>query len=143
VTTLQTLLTGGGLTAIGVVLAALAANWLGERRDQRKYKHEQAMATEVRRQERLEQAYIELLVYLSRQRAWARSVRPFWGQSPAPDPIPQEERWRVEALVTACGSREVLHLLEEWGEHAAKIESADATITEAETWNNPGSAARR
>jgi hypothetical protein len=59
-TTLQTLLTGGGLTAIGVVLAALAANWLGERRDQRRYEHEQAMAAEARRQERLHEAYIEL-----------------------------------------------------------------------------------
>ena len=149
-TTLQTLLTGGGLTAIGVVLAAFAANLLGARRDKRRYEHEQAMAAqaqrheqamakqtqdheqamaaETRRQERMEQAYIELLRYLSRQWRWARSVRPMWGETDAPGPLPEEEQWRIEALVTAYGSFEVACLISEWGDRAAKLEDADATI---------------
>lgn len=126
--TFKTLLTGGGLAALGVVLAALAANWLGDKRDQRKYKHERDMAAEARRQERLEQAYIELLGYLSRHLDWAKSVRPLWGQPPIPEPLPSEERRRIETLVTAYGSEEVGRLLREWGERAAKIENADATI---------------
>lgn len=148
VTTLQTLLTGGGLTAIGVVLAALAANWLGARRDKRRYEHEQAMAAqarhheqamaaETRRQERMEQAYIELLQYLSRQWRWARSVRPMWGETDAPGPLPEEEQWRIEALVTAYGSFEVACLISEWGDRAAKLEDADATIRVREESPNP------
>jgi hypothetical protein len=137
-TTLQTLLTGGGLTAIGVVLAALAANWLGEKRDQRRYQHERDMARDARRQERLEQAYLELLRYLSHHLDWAKSVRPIWGPIPTPDPLPPEERWRIEALVTAYGSQEVLRLLHEWGERAAKVDNADATIRLRDQSRDPG-----
>jgi hypothetical protein len=168
----QTLLTGGGLAALGVVVSGLLTNWLGARRDKRRYDHEhamaaeahrheqamaadarlqesdmarethrhsQAIAAEARRQERLEQAYIELLGYLSRQLAWAKSVRPFWGQPPTPDPLPREEHWRIEALVTAYGSPQVRELLRQWGECAAKIEDADATIRMVEGSRNPNS----
>ena len=67
---------------------ALVAHWLGSKRDRRGYAHEQAMAREVRVQERLEQAYIALGEYLSRFEDWARSVHPFLGPVPAPDPPP-------------------------------------------------------
>jgi type II secretory pathway pseudopilin PulG len=158
-TTFLAILTGGGLTAIGVVLAALAANWLGARRDKRRYEHEQAMAAqaqrheqamakqaqdheramaaETRRQERMEQAYIELLQYLSRQWRWARSVRPPWGQTEAPGPLPDEEHWRNEALVTAYGSFEVACLIAEWGDRAKKLEDADEAIRMVEESPNP------
>lgn len=83
--TFKTLLTGGGLTAIGVVLAGLVTNWLGAKRDQRRYEneqamaaqaqgHERAMALEARRQKRLEQTYIELLGYPSHYAEWAKSA---------------------------------------------------------------------
>ena len=65
------------------------------------------MAREARVQERLDQAYIALGEYLSRFEDWARSVHPFLGPVPAPDPLPPGERWRIEALVTAYGSEEV------------------------------------
>ncbi len=131
----MTLLTGGGLVGLGGFVNGWLANRHAAKRDEQRYEHEQAMAAETRRQERLEEAYIELLGYLSRQWAWARSVRPFWGQFSAPEPLPQEERWRIEALVTAYGSQEVARLLEEWGKRAAAIEAADATIRDAESPN--------
>ena len=47
-TTLETLLTSGGLIALGAVLGTVLGgfitNWLGAKRDQRKYAHEQTMA---------------------------------------------------------------------------------------------------
>jgi hypothetical protein len=42
--------------------------------------------------------------YLSRYEDWARSVHPFLGPVPGPDPLPAAERWRIEALVTSYGS---------------------------------------
>jgi hypothetical protein len=137
----MTLWTGGGLVAAGAVVGAVAGalltNWLGARRDRRTHEHEQVMAREARRQERLEQAYLELLRYLSHYLDWARSVRPIVGPVPVPDPLPREERWRIEALVTAYGSPEVLRLLREWGERAAKIEDVDATLRLLEQSRNP------
>jgi len=106
-------------------------------RDERKYKHEQALAWETRRQERLAQTYIELLTYLSHYGDWAKSVRPMWGSVPAPDPLPRKERWRIEALVTAYGSHEVNELLRAWGAHATKIDNADDLIRRVEQSRNP------
>ena len=131
--TFLTLLTGGGLAVLG----GLLSDWIGARRDKRRYEHEQVMAREARRQERLEQAYIELLTYLSRYWDWAKSVRPMWGSIPAPDPLPPQDRWRMEALVTAHGSPEVRRLLRQWNERAAKIDNADATIRMVERSKAP------
>jgi len=130
--TFLTLLTGGGFVAAGGVLNAWLTNSLGARRDKRRYDHDQQMTREARSQDRLDRAYIELGMYLSRYGDWARSVQPFWGAVPAPDPLPPGERWRIEALVTEYGSKEVWRLLEEWGEHAAKIDAADDIIRRAE-----------
>lgn len=143
-----TLWTGGGLVAAGAVVSALVSNWLGARRDERRYKHErraaqdareheQAMAQEARHQERLASAYIDLLAYLSHYLDWVRSVRPMWGPERRPDPLPAEERRRLEALVTAYGSKEVLRLLREWGERAKKIEDADSMLRLLEQSKNP------
>lgn len=136
-TTLQTLLTGGGLTAIGVVLAALAANWLGEKRDQRQYKHERAMALEARRQKRLEETYIELLKFLSHHADWAVSVRPFFEIIKAPDPLPRAEVQRITALVEAHGSPEVRRLMKVWEERAQKLSEADQIISVVEQSRRP------
>ncbi len=130
--TFLTLLTGGGFVAAGGVLSAWLTNSLGARRDKRRYDHDQQMAREARSQDRLDRVYIELGMYLSRYGDWARSVQPFWGPVPAPDPLPPGERWRIEALVTEYGSKEVWRLLEEWGEHAAKIDASDDIIRRAE-----------
>jgi hypothetical protein len=125
-TTFVAILTGGGLAALGGVLSAWVTNWLGKKRDERKYEHERTMALEARHQERLEQAYIELLGYLSHYADWVKSVQRLRGKPPAaPDPPPREELNRVEVLVEAHGSPEVRRLLREWREHAVKLQYAD------------------
>jgi hypothetical protein len=129
--TFLTLLTGGGLALAGALLSAWVANWLGSKRDERRYKHEAAMAREARRQERLAQTYIELLTYLSHYADWAESVRPVQGSRPAPEPLPREERWRIEALVTAYGSNETNQLVREWSRYATKVDNEDAAIRAA------------
>jgi hypothetical protein len=134
-----TLLTGGGLIAAGAVVNGLLSNWQGARRDKSGYAHEQEMAREARIQERLDQAYIALGEYLSRFEDWARSVHPFLGPVPAPDPLPPGERWRIEALVTGYGSEEVKRLLDRWGECARRIENADAVIRMADATRDPSS----
>ena len=136
-TTFLAILTGGGLAVVGGLLSGLLTNWLGGKRDQRRYEHERAMAVEARRQGRLEQAYIELLDYLAHHAAWAQSVRPFLGAPPAPDPLPLPDLTRVGALVEAHGSPEVRRLMREWRERAGRIADADATIGMMEKNNNP------
>lgn len=92
---------------------------------------------EEREQRRLENAYLELFAYLSRQNRWARSVRPFWGQPEPPPPLDPGQFEHIESLVTAYGSDRVLKLLQEWGKWAAKIEDADVTIRMEEKSPNP------
>src|SRR5260370_32658245 len=133
-----TLLTSGGLIAAGAVASGLLTNVQGARREKRRYKHERETAREARYQERLDQAYIALGEYLSRFGDWARSVHPFLGPVPAPDPLQPGERWHIEALVTAYGSEEVQRLLDRWGEFAPRIENADIVIRMASESCDPG-----
>ncbi len=128
----MTLLTGGGLLAAGGLLSGLQNNWLGSKRDQRRHVREQQMAREALRQDRLERTYTDLGIYLSHYADWARSVHPFIGPIPAPDPLPPEERWRIETVVMNHGSKEVRGLLKRWREYARKIDNADAVIRLAE-----------
>jgi hypothetical protein len=131
--TFLSLLTGGGLAAVGGAVAAWITNWLGSKRDERAHAHERQMAQDALVQERLERTYTELGIYLARYADWARSIRPLWGPIPAPPPMPPEERWRIQTLVMNHGSPEVRRLLEQWGEQGKKIEDADATITSADS----------
>jgi len=128
------LLTGGGLVALGGLAVALVE----ARRDKSRHRYEKDLAREARQQDRLERAYCELGIYLSHQTDWARSVHPFIGPVPAPDPIPPNDRWRIEALVTNHGSLEVRRLLERLGETGRKIENADIVIRMAEQSREPG-----
>lgn len=136
--TLLTVLTGGGLVALGGLASGWLANWQGAKRDQRRYDHERKMAREARSQERLDQAYIALGEYLSHFGDWARSVQPFIGPVPTPEPLPAGDRRRIQALVTAHGSEEVQQLLERWGERAQRIENADVVIRMASESRDPG-----
>ena len=133
VNTTMTLLTGGGLVALGGFAVALT----GAVRDHSTHCHEKELAREARRQNRLEQAYLELGIHLARHEDWARSIRPFWGKPPAPDSLPPGERWRTQALVTNYGSPEVQRLLGAWAETARKIENADQVIGLADRARGP------
>lgn len=113
-TTFLAILTGGGLAALGGLLSGLVTNWLGDRRDRRKYEHEQAMASETRRQQRLEKAYIELFGFLAHHAEVAWSMGPLGGLVEKLHPLPGEERRRIDVLISAYGSPEVRKLLDEW-----------------------------
>jgi hypothetical protein len=102
--TLLTALAGGRLTMLGAVTTGWLTNRLGAERDKRRYEHEREMAREALGQERLDRTYTELGIYLSHYADWARSVHPFIGTVPAPDPLAPGERWRIETLVTNHGS---------------------------------------
>jgi hypothetical protein len=134
------ILTGGGLAVIGGLASGWLTNWLGEKRDQRRYEHERAMALEARRQERLAKAYIALLGLLSYRDRWALSVRPFWGPVAKPDPLPVEEVMRIAAVLEAHGSPEVRGLFREWGARAAKLANADQTIERKDQSTRPSEA---
>jgi hypothetical protein len=126
--TFLAVLTGGGLAALGGLGSGWLNNWLGSKRDERAHAHKRQMAHEALAQERLDRTYTDLGIYLSHMGEWARSVRPFIGPIPAPDPVPPGERWRIEALVENHGSPQVRRLLQVWGEVRLKIENADIVI---------------
>ena len=136
--TLLAVLIGGGLSAAGGLLGGWQSYRFGSKRDQITHAHEQQMAREALGQERLDRAYTELGIYLSHMAEWARSVHPFVGPVPAPDPMPDQDRWRIEALVTNHGSPEVRRLLDRWGEQRLKIQHADMVITMAEQSQSTG-----
>jgi hypothetical protein len=137
--TLLAVLTGGGIAAAGSLLTGWQNHLFGRKRDEITRVHEQQAAREALRQERLDRAYTELGIYLSHEAAWARSVHPFIGPVPVPDPMTDEERWRIETLVTNHGSPEVRQLLDKWGEQRMKIQEADIVITMARESRDPGS----
>jgi hypothetical protein len=141
--TLLAVLTGGGLAAAGGLLSGWQSYRFGSKRDQITHAHEQQMAREALGQERLDRAYTELGIYLSRHADWARSVQPFYGSVPAPDPMPPQERWHIETVVTNHGSKEVRQLLERWRKQAQKIEDADAVIRMAEKARDPSGLAEK
>jgi hypothetical protein len=89
-------------------------------------------------QERLDRAYTDLGIYLSHEADWARAVYPFMGPVPAPQPLPDEERWRIETLVMNHGSPEIRQLLTRWGGLRQKIQEAETVITMAEKSQDAG-----
>ena len=74
-------------------------------------------AREARLQQRLENAYIELLDMAERVGHWAQSAYPFFDTNP-PQPVPSlpslEQQARTEALVRAFGSDKVRERMESW-----------------------------
>jgi hypothetical protein len=136
--TFLAVLIGGVLAAAGGLLSGWQNNWLGSKRDQRTHTHEQQMAREALGQGRLDRTHTELGIYLSHMAEWARSVHPSIGPVPTPDPMPDQERWRIETLVTNHGSPEVRQLLDRWGEQRLKIQRADMVIAMAEQSQSTG-----
>jgi hypothetical protein len=134
--TFITLLTGGGLLAVGSILAGLQTNRFARQRDQTAQTHQLHMAQEARQQDRLDRTYTELGIFLSHWESWARSVHPFMGPVERPVVMAQDELWRIETLVANHGSPEVRRLLDVWGEQRLKIVHADITISMAEQHNS-------
>jgi hypothetical protein len=117
-----------------VVLGGVIAAASGQLATWQNYRLSRRREAETRRQDRLEETYTELGLYLSRLAAWSRSRQPLARlvHSAEPVPIPREERWRIETLVGNHGSAEVRQLLEAWMELFRKIERADAVLRTAE-----------
>jgi hypothetical protein len=80
-----------------------------------------------------QQAYIELLGYLSYHTEWARSV----GAVQGPDPLPREDVRRIEARIEAYGSPKVRGMLQEWREYVADLALAGVTSGTVEELPNP------
>jgi hypothetical protein len=130
------LLLGALLTAGGGVVTTSAAAWLGNRRDRRRYRHERVMAQDERRQRRLQDTYLELLVYLSYQRRQVKSIRPTSGSSEPPVQIDPNRLIEMDAKVAAFGSPRVQQLLDGWGDWADRIQEASWTIHNALSGQN-------
>jgi hypothetical protein len=131
------LIGGAALATGGGMVTGWQTNRLGMKRDKQEHEHQQQMARDALAQERLDRTYTELGVFLARRWDWARSVHPVIGPVPPPDPIQDEERWRIETLVKNHGSAEVQQLLDEWGKIVQKIENADAIIGLADKPHSP------
>jgi hypothetical protein len=120
--------------AIGVVATALTAKGgrtHAERVAGRRMEHERELAEDSRRQERLADAYVELLGIVNRTAHYADMVRPFVDTNPpAPTPpLPHvDEQMRAESLVMAFGSRNVEALFETWRQTIWAIIRADQEI---------------
>jgi hypothetical protein len=128
---------GAALATAGGIVTGWQTNRLGMKRDKQEHEHQRQLARDALAQERLDRTYTELGIFLARRWAWARSVHPFMGTVPPPDPIPDEELWRIETLVKNYGSPEVQELLDEWGKVVQKIENADAIIRLTDTSRAP------
>ena len=115
-------------TATAVGVAGMFFTWLTgkEARDDAR-----ATAREAREQQRLENAYIELLDVAERTGQWVRMVCPVWDTNP-PQPVPAElpslpEQAHTEALVNAFGSAEVRERMKTWRDVALEVIS---TVTQ-------------
>jgi hypothetical protein len=89
-----------------------------------KLEHDRLIATEARQQQRLENAYIELLDIGERVGQWAQMAYPLWDTNPPRrlPPLPSlAEQARSGALVNAFGSAEVLAKFEAWLEVVQKM----------------------
>ncbi|ORB66942.1 hypothetical protein [Mycolicibacterium tusciae] len=79
--------------------------------------HERTLATEARQQQRLENAYVDLLDVAERTGNWTHMVYPMMDTNP-PQPVPPvpslEEQAHTVALVRAFGSALVLERMYAW-----------------------------
>ena len=89
-----------------------------------------ALASEERRQQRLETTYQELITYLARHREQYDAIRPFLtfpGQAP-PASVPLADMYRARAVTIAHASPQVWGLLDEFDDACRSIISADAAL---------------
>lgn len=128
------------LGAIGIVVTGLTAK--GGRRHaenvaEDRMTHEREIAEDARAQDRLGDAYVELLSIVNRTADYAGRVRPMLDTDP-PTPRPPlpstDEQSRADALVMAYGSRAVEALFEEWRQSVWAIIQADQMIGIGMEW---------
>ena len=80
-----------------------------------KLSHERLLSKEAREQQRLENAYVDLLDMTERVGQWAQMAYPRSDtHQPVPDMPPPEEQAHTGALVKAFGSDEVRERMETW-----------------------------
>lgn len=93
--------------------------------------HERLMAEDARKQQRLENAYIEMLEMTEKASQWAQIAYPLFDSNP-PAPVPDlpslDAQSHVEALVRAFGSDEVLDLFEAWRSVIVEMVRCDRLI---------------
>jgi hypothetical protein len=132
-------LAGIGSTAL-VAISAQVTSALTSRGDR---KHERLLAKEAREQQRLENAYVDLLDMAEQAGQWGQMVYPLMDTNP-PKPVPielpsLEEQVRTVALVRAFGSDEVLERMETWLDVVMKM----ITTVELIKWEEAEPATRQ
>lgn len=128
------LATAGVTTAVAVG-ATLGATRMGHRHAERladaRLVHERELAADARRQQRLSEAYVELLEVVEGVGYWSMSLYPMIDTDPPRElpPLPPLERQvRAQALVSAYGSDAVRELHGTWTSAMVQIRSAAQTI---------------
>ncbi len=95
------------------------------------FAHQRMLAGQERKQQRLENAYIELLDVAEQTGHWAQISYPLFDTHP-PAPVPPlptlEAQARVDALVKAFGSTEVLACADRWRTVVLKLIKEDRLI---------------
>ena len=116
------------ITGAAVGLAGVAVSLYISSRDRDAAR---VLASDERRQQRLEATYQELITYLARKREQFNAVRPLMtiaGQPP-PLPIPMDDMYRARAVTIAHASTEVWGLLDEFEEVCRSIVTADIALS--------------
>ncbi|SKV08043.1 Uncharacterised protein [Mycobacteroides abscessus subsp. massiliense] len=122
-----------GAGGLGVFFTWLTS-WQGRRhaetisRDQQK--HARDLSREQREQQRLETAYIQMLIEAERMGNWATSVHPMYGpNAPVVDMPSLDEQATTAAHVNAFGSAPVKRLMQAWRDVVSEMAFQAALIT--------------
>ncbi len=90
----------------------------------RQLQHAQNLAADARKQQRLENAYIAVLVIAEKAGQWAQTAHPMWDTHPDRElpPLPSpDDQARAEALLHAFGSTRVAAKFDAWSEIIHKM----------------------
>ncbi|ROO60350.1 hypothetical protein EDC02_2213 [Micromonospora sp. Llam0] len=115
----------------GTLLGARMGHLHAERLANARLQHERVLAADARRQQRLSEAYVELLDVVEGVGYWSAALYPMMDTDPPQElpPLPSlEKQVRVQALVTAYGSEAVRELHRDWTKSMVHIRAAAQTI---------------